>query len=302
MSEKIREKGRDFARFLESLSLDVRAKGNQAQLEQSQAEHTRFKEDFSNGDCYLCHTPLNSFNRDAACLHWLLKPSGFEKSDIDIVMNKYGFFRTQTYLRWVANQEAFARNINDMPEEGTGKLFETTIRFKNIEWSFSCAQSDYLGHPNSNHAYPHFHFQMRIDNRPFFDYGDRHIPFKEQEIITIEAMQSSPDVIKARFLFGEGMSEVLTDETVEHIVNETVTDGISEENAPFKIDTLVMADEGKTISGDDLYNIIQEAKAKKVTIASLMHKIPNANVRVMVTPGSGVVEQATRSKGKKPKS
>jgi hypoxanthine-guanine phosphoribosyltransferase len=56
-----------------------------------------------------------------------------------------------------------------------------------------------------------------------------------------------------------------------------------------------MAEEGKTISGDDLYEIIQEAKAKNVTVASLMHKLPNTQTRVFVTPGPGVVEQAPRS-------
>jgi hypothetical protein len=34
-----------------------------------------------------------------------------------------------------------------MTEEGTGtKLFELTIRYKNLEWSISCSESDYLGH------------------------------------------------------------------------------------------------------------------------------------------------------------
>jgi hypoxanthine-guanine phosphoribosyltransferase len=55
-----------------------------------------------------------------------------------------------------------------------------------------------------------------------------------------------------------------------------------------------MADEGKTISGDDLYALLQEAKAKGVTIASLMHKLPNARTQVIVSPGPGVVEQAPR--------
>ena len=58
-------------------------------------------------------------------------------------------------------------------------------------------------------------------------------------------------------------------------------------------------EDGKTISGDDLYKIIQEAKEKGVTVASLMHKLPNARTQVIVTPGPGVVEQAPRSGRKK---
>ncbi len=87
---------------------------------------------------------------------------------------------------------------------------------------------------------------------------------------------------------------VLNDETVDHIVNATVPGRASDE-APFKIDTIAMAEEGKTISGDDLYELIQEAKAKNVTVASLMHKLPNAKARVIVTPGPGVVELALRT-------
>jgi len=141
---------------------------------------------------------------------------------------------------------------------------------------------------------------MRIDKRPFIDYNDFHVPFGETEIINIEAMRSLPEVFKGKFFFGEGMDDVLNDEMVEHIVNATV-EGEPSEEAPFKIDTLAIAEEGKTISGDDLYEIIQEAKAKGVTIASLMHKLPNAHARVIVTPGPGVVEQAPRSGRKKNK-
>jgi hypothetical protein len=90
------------------------------------------------------------------------------------------------------------------------------------------------------------------------------------------------------------MSDVLTDEAVEHIINTTVSAG-NYGDAPFKLDTLIMADEGATISGDDLADLIAEAKAKKVPVASLVHKLPNANVQVIVSPGPGVVEQASRT-------
>jgi hypothetical protein len=95
------------------------------------------------------------------------------------------------------------------------------------------------------------------------------------DIVNIEAMRTLPGKVKQRFSFGEGMHDVLNDETVEHIVNATVP-GDATDEAPFKIDTIAVAEEGKTISGDDLYEIIQEAKARNVTIASLMHKLPNA--------------------------
>ncbi|MBU6470218.1 MAG: hypothetical protein KGQ68_06005, partial [Gammaproteobacteria bacterium] len=97
---------------------------------------------------------------------------------------------------------------------------------------------------------------------------------------------------------GEGMSEILNDNTVELLVNKSGGGSINPEDAPLHFDSMVIADEGTTIRGEDLYNLIQEAKEKGVTVASLMHKLPNASTRILVTPGPGVVEQAPR-KGRK---
>lgn len=299
MTEAIRAKGKDFAKFLDALPEDVRARGNKENFRAAEAEHQSFLDHFGNGYCYLCKKPLISFSKKSPCPHWLLKPKGFKKTDFLAIANKYGFFQIQSFLRWVANQEGFARNINDLPDEGSGKLFEVTIKYKNLEWAFSCAESDYQGHANSQYAkHQHYHFQMRVERRPFINYSDFHAPFSEMDIINIEAMRELPGKVKQRFSFGEGMNDVLNDDTIEHIVNGTVPEDATDE-APFKIDTIAIAEEGKTISGDDLYQLIQEAKAKKVTIASLIHKLPNAQTTVVVTPGPGVVEQAPRSGRKK---
>lgn len=110
-------------------------------------------------------------------------------------------------------------------------------------------------------------------------------------------MRALPHFVEHRRLFGAGMNDVLTDETAEHIINHTVSDG-NYDDAPFKLDTFIVADEGTTISGDDLADLIAEAKAKKVPIASLVHKLPNARAQVFVSPGPGVVEQAPRSGGR----
>ena len=75
--------------------------------------------------------------------------------------------------------------------------------------------------------------------------------------------------------------------------------GDATDEASFKIATIAMAEEGKTISVDDLYEIHQEAKAKNVPVASLMHKLPNARTIVILTPGPGFAEQAPRSGRKK---
>jgi len=300
LSEILRNKGKSFAEFLAGLSEEERQKGNEAEFLRAQEEHDRFKEAYDSGNCYLCHKPLKSFSKKTPCIHWLLKPKGFKKKDMLSIANNYGVFQIQSLLRWYATEEAFAKNINNLSDEGTGsKIIELTIRYKNLEWSFSCAESDYLGHQNSSHAkHPHYHFQMRIDKRPFIGFNDFHFPLSESDVINMEAMRSKPDLISERNSFGEGMEEIFTEEVIQEVLNSP-TSGDSENEAPFKIDSFAYADEGTRIQGEDLYNIIQEAREKGVTVASLLHKLPNSKTKVMVTPGPGVVEQAPRSRGKK---
>lgn len=232
-----------------------------------------------------------------------MRPKGFKKNDVLAVAELFGFFQIQTYLRWVANANGFAKHINDLPEESSGtKIIELTIRHKNLEWSFSCGESDFQGHQTSQHAkHPHYHLQMYADNRPLIKFSDFHMPFTDEDIMGIETKRRLPDIVKHKFPGGEGMSEVLNDQTLEALVADGRSTN-SEDDAALHLDTIVIADEGATISGDDLYEIFQEAKAKGVTVASLMHKLPikNASARVFVTPGPGVVEQAQRTGRKRP--
>lgn len=300
MSQDSRAKGREFAKFFESLPEAQRAYENEVNLRAAEAERQDFLAHFTRGSCYLCEKPTASFSEESPCPHWLLKPKGFKKKAFPEIAKRYGYFQIQSFLRWVANRDGFARNINDLPEEGTGgKLFEVTIKYKNLEWAFSYTESDYEGHATSRHArHQHYHFQMRIDRRPFIDYNDFHVPFTEMDVIIIEAMRASRGKVQQRYSFGEGMRDILNDDTVEHIANATISGNDSDE-AHFKLVTIAMAEEGKTISGEDLYQIIQEAKAKSVPVASLVHKLPNARTQVIITPGPGVVEQAPRSGRKK---
>ena len=305
MSVELRNKGQEFSEFMAKLSPEERAKGNQANLDSATKEYDRFLEDYSHGECYLCSKPLKSYSKDNPCIHWLLKPKGFKKKMMPVIADKFGYFQIQSLLRWYANQESFGKNINDLKEEGSGnKMFEVTIKYKNIEWSFSCAESDYLGHQNSNNSkHAHYHFQMRIDGRPFINYNDFHLPFSDMDIIHIEAMREKPELVTQRFTYGEGINELLDSEEILNAVVTAPGENDTDENdAPFKIDTFAYAEDGETINGEDLYNIIQEAKEKGVTIASLMHKLPNAKSQVIVSPGPGVVVQKPRNGGKRGKS
>jgi hypothetical protein len=114
-------------------------------------------------------------------------------------------------------------------------------------------------------------------------------------------MRANPGKVQKRLVGGAGMSELLDESTLEHIVTMGRS-GISDEEsktAPIELDTLVFAEPGKTIRGEDIYNLIQAAKAEGVTVSSKMRELKGVSVQTIVSPGPGVVQQATRSGRKK---
>ena len=211
MSNKHREEGRSFAAFLQGLSEEDRRNGNKAVALRVKAEYARFKEMYGAGMCYLCNSPLIHFDEKSPCIHWLLNPEGFRKNNIKEIAERYGLLQIQSLLRWYANEDKFAININNLAEEGNGnKLIELTIKYKTLEWSFSCSESDYLGHQGTKHSrHAHYHFQMRVDGRPFINFSDYYLPLSKMDVINIEAKRSQPGLIITRNSFGEGMDEML---------------------------------------------------------------------------------------------
>jgi hypothetical protein len=84
---------------------------------------------------------------------------------------------------------------------------------------------------------------------------------------------------------------------LEHLVTMGRSGATDEEaeSAPIKLDTIIITEPGKTIRGEDIYNLIQQAQAEGVTATSKMHKLKDVNVQTFVSPGPGVVRQAPRS-------
>jgi hypothetical protein len=233
-------------------------------------EHKRFREAFKTGQCCFCGDALTSFDQAKPCRHWLLNPAGVGKDHLELLAKQHSWKVLENYLRWVANEDAFAKNINDLADEGTGKLVELTIRYKNIEWSFSCSATDLSGHEGGGEhsRRPHYHFLMYVDGKPFIRYNDFHLPLSAPDIGFLEYTRANPGKVQVR-------------------------------SAPIQLDTIVMAPPGKAIAGEDIYNLIQAAKAEGVTIASKMRNLQGASVQTFVSPGPGVVRQATRSGRKK---
>lgn len=269
---------------------------NQKMYAEYEVAYRHFRTKFDEGLCSYCNKPLKTFSGSASCLHWLLRPKGVKKKHIKETLVDSGYFDVDTYLRWVANTSEHLKSINDLKIDKK-KLINTTIKHKHLEWSISCSPSDLKGHGNSN--YPHFHFQFRIDKRPFVNFSDFHIRFTDHDLWRL-AMQNQ-DEISYQYDqgYGVGMNDVLNSHIIEDVMKiTTVCD--SEDEAILYTDTLVMAKPGETISGSELFDLIEKSKQTGIPMSRLANEL-NANVTTYISEGKGVVDKAARTKTKRSK-
>jgi hypothetical protein len=295
-----RKKAREFVTFIQSLSESERVVGNEKERQRALDQHARFQTSFREGRCFLCHKPLKSFEGESPCIHWLLRPPGFTKWHFAEVAQRYGYFRIEAFLRWVASEEAFAKNINDLRDEGSGKLIEMTIRYKAYEWSFSCGENDYLGHSTSSEESkrPHYHFQMRVNGQAFIRYNDFHVPFSYDDILMIEAQRIAPETVGQKYSTAPGMSALLQEDKLEELVMKGASGG-REEDADLELNTFIMADEGTKISGSALVDLFEEAKRRRVTVSSLARSLPNVRSdHRLAWPGGRRADTAIRPEKK----
>ncbi|MBR0896806.1 hypothetical protein JQ616_17740 [Bradyrhizobium tropiciagri] len=293
----------DFAQFMASLPRSEIDRVNALNRAEAETQHKAFSEAFKAGKCSFCGGALTSFDASKPCRHWLLKPEGVRKEHIEKLATQLSWGNLENYVRWVANEEAFAQNINDLADEGTGKLLELTVKYENIAWSFSCSDTDLAGHEGGgDHSkVPHWHFQMYVDNKPFVRYNDYHLPLSTEDAGILELMRANPGKVHRRIAGGTGMNEVLHESMLEHVITKgrSGEDEKEVDRAPFKLDTIVVAEPGTTMRGDDIHNLIQAARAEGVTATSKLRELKNVSVHTMVSAGPGVVHQAPRSKRKK---
>lgn len=285
------------SRYAETMSEDDRKAFNEQQAAAVEKEYQEFLAAHAHQNCYLCGRPYSSFET-TVCAHWLMNPAGFrKKKHFLLVTKKYSFHQLQCFLRWLAKTEGFSNNINDLSVEGTGKLREVTIRYKEFEWSFSCTENDFKGHGSGLHQQPHYHFQMRKGPSTIIRYNDFHVAFSADDIREIAAEIATPR-IKRRWPHGEGMSEVFQEEVINAMLDRGMqaTDK-EEQGATLKFDYLIRADEGTTIKGDDVAAMIEERKRTGLSIGSQLRqgRLANVSIQTVVTPGPSVVEQKTRS-------
>jgi hypothetical protein len=194
------------------------------------------------------------------------------------------FHQLEAYLRWVANCDKPFKNINDLVEEKSStKFIEETIRYKNIEWSFSCSHGDRAGHKDKHEGrMPHYHFQMKVDGNVVINYNGFHIPFDDYDEFSFAVKADKFDRLKARHVQGAGMQSMF-----DHMSPEEIVDGMryaeNENDAELDVGIMIQADEGTTISGEDIADMLEERKRTGVSIrwrnGYLYGKISRAGVR-----------------------
>lgn len=300
MDDLKRVNPKSFKEMIESLPAGELDRIHQLQHEQALDEHRRFKEHYEREECYLCGKPFKTLSKSAPCIHWLLRRCKFKANDFSKVYQAFDYHQISSYLRWVANQERFQGNINDLVDEkGERKIVQTTIKWKNIEWTFDCSKTDYEGHGGSNSSFPHYHFQMRIDGKQFINFNSHHIPFSEKDLFNLDLVHQSPDFVKHSFgPGGSGMQDAVEMDP-EFILQNTVATE-NEDEATYHMQTIVMA-EDEPIKGEDLQALIEESRATGKPTASLLskHLGDGAKVNTIISPVDSIPDIAKRTERKR---
>lgn len=271
---------------------------NALQHENTIDEHKRFVAGYKNDECYLCKKPFKTISKSTPCLHWMLRRCKFKSKDFNKVYKKFDYHQMMSFLRWIANQERFQGNINDLDEEkSNNKLIETTIKWNNIEWTFNCSNNDYSGHGGSNSNFPHYHFQMRIDGKPFINFNQHHIPFSDNDLFNLDILQNKPEMIFHSFgPGGSGMQDAVEVDP-EDIIEHTVTTD-NKEDATYHMQSVVMAkDKDNPLKGEDIQAMLEESNKTGRPLASLIDKHfgDTATRKTIISPVDTVPDIAKRS-------
>ena len=294
-------KDKDLRKFIESFPQDEIDRQISLQDLENKRVYKEFTDGLKTGKCFLCGGQMNSFEENKPCFHWFTYPKGIKKKIFELYLKSpIGFFRLDSYFRWLANSEKLIANINDLKDETSGASYlETTYKYKNLEWAFSVGHTDKEGHANAKvGSSPHYHLQMKVDNNVFLKFNDFHIPFSDEDLFNLELFDQVSDKVKWGHNHGIGIG-ILEDEENLEIISDALQITDDFENAPFKRQTLIQAPEGQTISGQVIHKAFEESKRTKQPIGKIMERLLNdAKITTILTPGDGVPKMTKRS-GKK---
>ena len=294
-------KDKDLRGSIESLPQNIVDNCMEQQSKQNELEYKEFIENLRADKCYMCGDDLNSFNLSKPCFHWFTHPSGIKKKHFkNYLETPIGFFRLDSYFRWLANSENPLFNINSLKEETSkASYLESTYKYKNIEWAFSVGHTDKEGHVKGKvGASPHFHIQMKVDDRVFLNFNYFHIPFSDEDLFKFELLDQAGDKVKHVYPYGSGI-EILDDETNLDQLDSVLKVTSDSKEAQFRRQTIIKAPEGKPISGELLQEAMQESERTGEPIGRIMQRLlSDADVTTVISPSKDIPKMSKRS-GKK---
>ena len=155
------------------------------------------------------------------------------------------------------------------------------------------------GHQNSIVGNkPHYHIQMKVDDRIFLKFSDYHIPFSDQDLFTIELFEQAGDRVVKNGPHGLGMSSLNNKEILDFI-DDTITLTDDFDNATISRQTFIQAPEGETISGELIQKALIESRRTKKPIGKILERlITKAKIQTVLSPGDGVPKMSKRSRKK----
>lgn len=288
-----------YSRAFEGMSAEKIEDLNRLNEEEHQRQVEAFIAGYKQDTCYLCKQPFKTMSRNNPCLHWLLRQCKFKKKDFPEIYKKYGYGSIAAFIRWCANQERFLSNINDLEDEKSDrKILSYTVKWKNIEWTFDCSKKDFEGHAGMHIDYPHYHFQMRIDGKPFINFNDFHPPFHDHDLFVLKSSMEQSELFKHDFgAIGSGMQDAMSfesDDILEH------TSRSDEDEATYLFSTMIDATDNP-ISGEELYQIQLEAERTGKSLTFLLQKRLNKRVKVQtfISPADSIPNIASRTEHKR---
>jgi len=265
--------------------------------------YEKFLKDFKKGICFSCNKKLSYFNKNASCLHWLLNPKGIKKKYFKKdFFKKFDLFQINSYLMWVAYQENMSININNLfLERDKNKIWETTIKYKNLKRAFSCSYSDFEGHKNTKNNFPHYHFLMGVNKQPFISFNDFHIPLTKADMMRIIAHKNPDNPFGfVHFWYIPGMEEIF-DLGPNKLLN-MMEKSEDEKGVPFHITSMIEMDNKTKIPPEKITEVFLKSKKTGKPWAKFFSEIPELKSTVIIEPSKGVPKlnrKPSRSKKKK---
>lgn len=194
----------DFNHSFSTISKEVVEQMQTQEVKQNQKDFDALMNALQEGKCYLCGRDIDECDEKNPCFHFLLNPRLKRKYINALISQPISFIQLYTYLAWVANTERPCFNINDtLSDIANKRLFETTIRYKNIEWSFNFKQSDFEGHQDTKIGNsPHYHFHMTVDGKPIATFNKCHISFTPYDFLMFEIIKQGAAAVDTQFASG----------------------------------------------------------------------------------------------------